>query len=65
MAVTDVRKDPGPHPTTPLTINPPAFDPNDTRSAEERWVDQQWRDAKKAGLGERHPQSINTDTSYA
>ena len=65
MATQDVQKFPGPAPTTAVSITPPAFGANDSRSPEERWIDQQWRDADAAGLGERHPKSINPDTSYA
>lgn len=64
MATTSVTKDPGPFPTTPVTINPPAFDKDDTRSADERFVDQQWRDAAKSGLGATHPNAINRDAGY-
>lgn len=49
-------------PTQEVDITPPVFDPNDARSAEERWLDQQWRDADAAGLGKRHPLSINRDS---
>ena len=48
-------------PTQEVDINPPAFNANDTRPADQRWVDQQWRDADAAGLGKRHPLSINRD----
>lgn len=50
-------------PTQEVDITPPAFDPEDARSAEERWLDQQWRDADAAGLGKRHPLSINRDSA--
>lgn len=65
MAVTITQKDPGPHPTTPIAINPPAFNASDSRSAQDRVVDQQWRDAARDRLGDTHPGSINPDTSYA
>lgn len=47
--------------TQEVDIQAPAFDPNDERSAEERWIDQQWRDADKRGLGKEHPLSLNRD----
>lgn len=47
--------------TQEVDIEPPAFDPNDSRSADERWLDQQWRDADKVGLGKSHPLSLNRD----
>lgn len=50
-------------PTQEVDITPPAFDPDDTRSAEERWIDQQWRDADAVRLGARHPLSINRDSA--
>lgn len=49
--------------TQEVDINPPAFNPNDTRSADQRWVDQQWRDADAAGLGKTHPLAINRDAT--
>lgn len=48
--------------TQEVVIDAPDFDAS--RSAEERWLDQQWRDADAAGLGKRHPLSINRDSSY-
>lgn len=50
-------------PTQELTINAPAFDAEDTRSPEERWVDQQWRNVKAAGVGRSHPLSLNRDSA--
>ena len=50
--------------TLEVDITPPAFDPDDNRSAEERWIDQQWRDADAAGLGARHPLSLNRDSDH-
>jgi len=53
----------GPNPTTPITVDAPAFDPDDTRSAAERIVDQQWRDVVALGLHQNHPLSLNRDTA--
>lgn len=51
-------------PTQEVDIDPPAFDPDDQRSAEERWLDQQWRDADARELGKAHPLSINRDAPH-
>ena len=50
--------------TQEVDITPPAFNESDTRSAEERWLDQQWRDADAAGLGKNHPLALNRDSEY-
>lgn len=65
MATQDVQKFPGPSPTTETPITPPAIVANDTRSAQDRFVDQQWRDAARLQLGKTHPKSINLDTNFA
>lgn len=51
-------------PTQALTIEPPAFDPDDARSAQERFVDQQWRDVAASGEGASNPLSLNRDSEY-
>lgn len=55
----DQRNDP--KPDVPLTLTPPAFIPNDTRSALDQFIDQQWRDALRDELDEEHPLSLNRD----
>lgn len=65
MATTITQKFGGPTPTTAIPITPPNIDPDDDRSAQDRLVDQQWRDAARLGLGQDHPGSINTNTPYA
>lgn len=50
--------------TQEVDITPPTFDPEDSRSAEERWLDQQWRDADAAQLGKTHPLSLNRDSDH-
>ncbi len=52
-------------PRQALEITPPEFDSNDdkSKSAEELFVEQQWRDvAAEDGAGEQHPLSINRDS---
>jgi hypothetical protein len=44
-----------------VDVDPPAYDPNDTRSAAERFVDQQWRDVAASRLGDEHPLALNRD----
>lgn len=51
-------------PTQAVTIDPPAFDAEDARTAEERWLDQQWRDAAASGVAKIHPLSINRDSDH-
>ena len=51
-------------PTQALVVDAPDFDPNDTRSAEERWIDQQWRDVEEQGIGATHPLSLNRDSAH-
>lgn len=48
--------------TVPVTITAPAFNASEPDPAK-RFIDQQWRDAAKAGLGDRHPFSLNRDAS--
>lgn len=47
-------------PTQEVDITPPAFN-SDASNPAARMVEQQWRDADAAGLGKRHPLSINRD----
>lgn len=49
--------------TQAVTVDGPAFIPNDTRSAEERWIDQQWRDVEDNKIGATHPLSLNRDSA--
>lgn len=52
--------------THAVSINPPSYDSTDARSAAEKFVDQQWRDAAGSwlDLGGRHPLSINRDSEF-
>jgi len=52
-------------PTQVVDITPPTFDDNadHSKSVEAIVVEQQWRDADAAKLGERHPLSLNRDAA--
>jgi hypothetical protein len=47
--------------TQPLTISVPEIE--DTDTAEERWLKQQWKDVQESGVAEMHPLSINRDSA--
>lgn len=47
-------------PTQAITVDAPAVDPSD--EASERFVEQQWIDVERSGLGATHPLSINRDS---
>lgn len=51
-------------PTRAVTVTPPTYNANDSRSAEQRWLDQQWRDVAETTLGARHPLALNRDSDY-
>lgn len=45
-----------------VAIDPPELKDDDDRPVEDLRVDQQWRDAEAANLGQLHPQSLNPDS---
>lgn len=47
-----------------VSIKPPELKKDDDRPVEERVLDQQWRDAERAGLGKEHPLSLNRDSDH-
>lgn len=51
--------------TQVVDITPPTFDDNadHSKTTEAILVEQQWRDADAAKLGERHPLSLNRDAA--
>jgi hypothetical protein len=52
-------------PTQAVTVDGPEFDDNadGSKTAQEVFIEQQWRDVESSKLGERHPLSINRDAS--
>ncbi len=51
--------------TQEVDITPPAFDDNadHSKTPEEVFIEQQWRDADASGLGKTHPLSLNRDAA--
>ena len=51
--------------TQPATVDGPAFvAPDGTKTAQELFIEQQWRDVEKSNLGARHPLALNRDSAY-